>query len=68
MNNYTNNEPYNPNGFKEQIKIKYKSTEAITEKFPNGTAALMWLFTNVKPPLDLAAYFTLTADQNLCGN
>ena len=40
MNNYNNNKPYNPHGFKEQIKIKHKGTKAIARKFPNGTAAL----------------------------
>ena len=29
MNNYTNNEPNNPHGFKEQVKIKYEATKAI---------------------------------------
>ena len=41
MNNYTNNEPYDPHGFKEQVKIKYEATKAVAGKFPNGTATLM---------------------------
>ena len=45
MNNYTNNEPYDPRGFKEQVKIKYKATKAIARKFPNGKAALMELLS-----------------------
>ena len=28
MNNYTDNEPYNPHGFKEQIKIIFAATKA----------------------------------------
>ena len=29
MNNYTKNKPYDPHGFKEQAKIKYKATMAV---------------------------------------
>ena len=36
MNNYINNEPYNPQGFKEQIKIKYKATKAIAKNSQMG--------------------------------
>ena len=62
MNNYTNNEPYDPYGFKEQIKIKYEATKAIARKFPNRTAALIELLTNAQPLLDWAAYCALTAE------
>ena len=31
MNNYTNNEPQDPHGFKEQVKINYKATKAIAQ-------------------------------------
>ena len=65
MNNYTNNKSYDPHGFKEQIKIKYEATKAIARKFPNGTAALIELFSKTQPPLDWAAYYALTADQQL---
>ena len=65
MNNYTNNGPYNPHGFKKQIKIKYEATKEVARKFPNGTAALMELLTNAQPPLDWATYCALTADQQL---
>ena len=65
MNNYTNNEPYNPHSFKEQIKIKYEDTKAISRKFPNRIAALMELLTNAQPALDWDAYCALTADQQL---
>ena len=49
INNYTNNKPYDPHGFKEQIKIKYEATEAIAGKFPNGTSALMEMLRNAQP-------------------
>ena len=49
MNNYTNNKPNDPHGFKEEVKIKYKATKAIARKFPNGTAALMDLLSNAQP-------------------
>ena len=64
MKNYTNNEPYNPHGFKEQIKIKYEATKAIAGKFPNGTITLMELLSRAQPaPLDWAGYCALTPDQ-----
>ena len=66
MNNYTNNEPYDPHGFKEQIKIKYEDTKAIAGKFPNGTATLMEVLSKAQPSaLDWAAYYALTAYQQL---
>ena len=65
MNNYTNNEPYNPHGFKEQIKIKYEATKAIAGKFLNGTVALTELLTNSQPAYAWAAYCALTAGQQL---
>ena len=43
---------YDPHGFKEQIKIKYEATKAISGKFLTGTAALMELLTNAQPALD----------------
>ena len=52
MNNYTNNEPYDPHGFKEQIKIKYEATKAIAGKFLNGTAILTELLNKPQPALD----------------
>ena len=60
MNNYTNNEPYDPHSFKEQVKIKYEATKAIAGKFPNGTATLMELLSNAQPvALDWAGYCAL---------
>ena len=66
INNYTNNEPYDPHGFKEQFKIKYKATKAIARKFPNRTAASMELLNKAQPAaLDWAADCALPADQQL---
>ena len=59
MNAYTNNEPQDPHGFKEQVKINYKATKAITRKFPNGTAALMELLSNDPAPSDWDGYCAL---------
>ena len=52
LNTYTNNEPQNPHGYTEHVKMKYEATKAIARKFPNGTAALMELLTTTQPPLD----------------
>ena len=66
MNNYTNNKPNDPHGFKEQVKIKYEATKAIAGKFPNGTAALMELLSRTQPAaLDWAGYCALPADEKL---
>ena len=64
MNNYTNNEPHNTRGFKDQVNIKYEATKAIAGKFPNGTAALMELLSNSPVSVDWAGYCALPeADQ-----
>ena len=66
MNNYTNNKPNDPHGFKEQVKIKYKATKATAGKFPHGIAALMELLSRAQPAaLDWAGYCALTPDQQL---
>ena len=66
MNNYTNTEPYDPHGFKEQIKIKFEATKAIAGRFTNGTAALMELLSKAQPiALDWAVYCVLPADKQL---
>ena len=59
LNTYTNIEPQDPHGYKEQVKIKYAATKAIVRKFANGTAALMELLSNALVPLDWAEYCTL---------
>ena len=69
MNNYTNNKPNDPHGFKEQVKIKYEATKAIARKFPNGTAALMELLSNAQPAvLDWAGFAPCQKPINSCGN
>ena len=66
MNNYTNNEPYDLHGFKEQVKIKYVATKAIAGKFLNKTAHLMELLSKEQPAaLDWVTYCALTPDQQL---
>ena len=65
MNTYTNNEPNDPHGFKEQVKIKFKATKAIVGRFPNGTVALMHLLSNAETPLDWDAYCALPAEERL---
>ena len=43
MNNYSDNKPHDPHGFKEEVKIKYDAVKAVAGKFPNGTAMRMVL-------------------------
>ena len=54
LNAYTNNEPQDPQRYKEQAKINYKATKAIVGKFPNGTAFLMKILSKAEVPLDWA--------------
>ena len=66
MNNYANNKPNDPHGYKEQVKIKYEATKAIAGKFPNGTAALMELLSRAQPAaIDWAEYCGLPADEQI---
>ena len=66
LNTYTNNEVHNPNGFKEQVKIKYEATKAIVGRFPNGTATLMHLLSSAEPnALDWDGYYALPAEARL---
>ena len=66
MNNYTNNESYGHHGFKEQVKIKFEATKAISGRFLNGTAALMELLSKAQPTaLDWAAYCSLPVNKQL---
>ena len=65
LNTYTNNEPKDPHGYKEEVKIKYKVTKAIIGKFPNGTAALMELLSKALVPLDWDGYFALPEEDQL---
>ena len=65
LNTYTINEPQDPHGYKELVKIKYEVTKVIVEKFPNGTAALMELLSKVLVPLGWAGYCTLLEENQL---
>ena len=65
MNNFSTNQPYDPHGYKEEVKIKYGSVRAIVEKFPNGTAVMMVLMAAETIPLDWAAYCALIPDKQL---
>ena len=40
MNNYSNNKPHDPHGFKEEVKIKYNAVKAVDGRFPNRTAVM----------------------------
>ena len=48
LNTYTTNNPNDPHGFKEQVKIKFEATKAIVGRFPNGTAALTHLLSKAE--------------------
>ena len=61
LNTYTNNDPNDPHGFKEQVKIKFEATKAIVGRFPNGTATLMHLLSKTEPALDWDDYCALPA-------
>ena len=66
INNYTNNEPYDTHGFKEQVKIKFEATKVIVGRFPNGTTALTELLSKAQPiALDWAAYCALPVNKQL---
>ena len=53
---------HDPNGFKEQVKIKYEATKAIVGRFPNWTATLMHPLSNAELVLDWDGYCTLPAE------
>ena len=59
LSTYTNNDPQDPYGFKEQVKIKFETTKLIVRKFPNGTAALTHLLSKAESPLDWDGYCAL---------
>ena len=64
MNNFTNNKPNDPHGFKEELKIKYDAVLAVVGKFPNGTGPMLELLKAETVPLDWAAYCAMSiADQ-----
>ena len=65
LNNFSNNKPHDPHGFKEKIKIKYDSVKAVAGKFRNGTATMMTVLAAVAPPRYWAYYCGLTSDKQL---
>ena len=60
LNTYTNSNINDSHGFKEQVKIKYKTTKAIVGRFPNGTATLIHLPSKAEPALDRDGYCALS--------
>ena len=44
INNYSNNKPHDPNGFKEEVKIKYDVIKVVARSILNGIAVMMSLF------------------------
>ena len=52
MNNFTNVNPSDPHGFKEELKIKYEAVLAVVGKFPNGTGPMLELLKAEAPQLD----------------
>ena len=51
MNNYNNNKPHDPHGFKEEVKTKYDAVKVIAGRFPNETATMMALLEQNVPAL-----------------
>ena len=64
MNNYSNNKPHDPHGFKEEVKIKYDAVKAVAGSFPNRIAAMMTLLETETVPLTWVDYCVMPpADQ-----
>ena len=67
MNNYSNNKPDDPYGFKEEVKIKHDVVKAVASRFLNGTAAMMKLLSGEAPPIDWDDYCQLTLSNKSYG-
>ena len=65
MNNYSNNKPHYPHGFKEEVKIKYHAVKVVARKFPSGTAVMMPLLGVVVLAIGWAGYCALTPAKQL---
>ena len=66
LNNFTNANPNDPHGFKEELKIKYEAVLAVVGKFLNGTGPMLELLKAEAPPLDWDDYCVMaTVDQEL---
>ena len=55
INNYSNNKPHDPHGFKEEVKIKYDAVKAVIGKSPKGARAIIELLGVKGPVLDWVA-------------
>ena len=66
LNNFSNEKPNDPHGFKEELKIKYNAILAVIGilgvigKFPNSTGSMLELLAAEVPALDWAAYCGMT--------
>ena len=60
LDNYSNPKPNNPHGFKEELKIKFKTTLAIDGKFPNRTGVIEQLLKAKKLSLTWDDYCGMT--------
>ena len=65
MNNYSNNIPHDPYGFKIDIKIKFDAVKVVVEDFPNRIGAMMELLGREQPAINWAGYCLLTPSQQL---
>ena len=66
MNSYSNNKPHDPQGFKEEVNIKYNAVKAVVRKFPNGTGVMIELLRAEVPTLDWVNYCALTLCRTIC--
>ena len=65
MNNYSNNKPHDPHGFRGEVKIKYDAVKVVVERFSNGTGAVIKLLGAAVPTRDWAYYYQLTPVEQL---
>ena len=65
MNNYSNNKPHDPHGFKEDITIKFDVVKIVDEKFLNRTDVMMQLLKVEVPPVYWAGYCALSVPEQL---
>ena len=65
LNNFSNNKPHNPHGFKKEIKIKCDVLLGGGKKVPNRTRAMMELLKVEVPALDWAAYCAMPVTEQV---
>ena len=65
MNDYRNNKPHDPHGFKEEVKIKYDAVKAVSGRFPNRIVTMMKLLGAERLVLDLVVYFAMPPTDQL---